>query len=198
MQVMMRGGTGRYSSPLYGGEWTTGRTTLLYSPLILLPLKRSIVDRTSILQWLMPIPAEWLIERDWWIQTYWEDHDCRGVYRQLLNSPMLRDMIATTRLHPRARPMIVKLDMVPPPEETKPRSAIVNATSVMMYRYLISSQELEVLCSLMSADYLLDLAVRASFDTCGTVKTEMGMRVIKWNMVKESRRSKLYKVDAQR
>ena len=39
MQVMMRGITGRYASPVYGGEWTTGRTTLAYSPLFLLPEK---------------------------------------------------------------------------------------------------------------------------------------------------------------
>ena len=69
MQVMMRGNTGRYASPVH--EWTTGRTTLAYSPLFLLPLKKGIIDGSPILQWLMPIPVEWLIERDWRIQTHW-------------------------------------------------------------------------------------------------------------------------------
>ena len=54
--TMMRGIAGRYVSPVYGGEWTTGRTTLLYSPLLLLPLKKPIIDGT-------PIPAESAIAR---------------------------------------------------------------------------------------------------------------------------------------
>ena len=195
MQVMVRRVTGRYASPVYGGEWTTGRTALLYSPLILLPLKKSIIDGSPILQWLMPIPVEWLIERDWWTQTHSEDNDSRGVYRQLLCSPILRDMISTARLYPGARPMIIKLDMFPPPAEKKPRSANVFTVSVMMHRYLISSQELGVLYSLMSADYLLDLVVKANFDTCGTIKSEMVMRVIKWNMAKETRKARLHKVE---
>ena len=87
MQVIMRGITGRYATPVYGGEWTTGRTMLAYSPLFLLPLKKGIIDGNPILHWLMPIPVEWLIERDWWIQTHWEDNDSREVYRQLLRKP---------------------------------------------------------------------------------------------------------------
>ena len=58
MQVMMRGITGRYASPAYGGEWNTGRTTLSYSPLFLLPLKKSIIDGSPILHWLMPVPVD--------------------------------------------------------------------------------------------------------------------------------------------
>ena len=44
MQVMMRGITGRYASPVYGGEWCTGRSMLAYSPLFVLPLKKAIID----------------------------------------------------------------------------------------------------------------------------------------------------------
>ena len=44
MQVMMRGITGKYASPVYGGEWGTGRSTLAYSPLFMLPLKKAIID----------------------------------------------------------------------------------------------------------------------------------------------------------
>ena len=84
MQVMMRGITGKYASPVYGGEWGTGRSTLAYSPLFMLPMKKTIIDGNPVLQWLMPIPVEWLIERDWWVQTHWEDGDSREVYRQLL------------------------------------------------------------------------------------------------------------------
>ena len=49
---------------------------------------------------------------------------------------------------------------------------------------------------LMSADYVLDMAVKACFDTTGTVKTEMTMRVIMWKMAKETKKAKLHKVDA--
>ena len=83
-QVMMRGITGRYVSPVYGGECCTGRSTLTlaYSPLFVLPLKKAIINGNPVLQWLMPIPVEWLVERDWWVQTHWEDSDSREVYRQ--------------------------------------------------------------------------------------------------------------------
>ena len=49
---------------------------------------------------------------------------------------------------------------------------------------------------LMSADYMLDMAVKSCFDTTGTIKTEMTMRVILWSMVKEGKKSKLHKVAA--
>ena len=123
MQVMMRGSAGRYVSPVYGGEWCTARSTLAYSPLFMLPLKKSIIDGNAILQWLMPIPVEWLIERDWWVQTHWEDSDSREVYRQLLRSPVLRDMVSTARMYPGARAMIVHIDQVPPPERQRPGGA---------------------------------------------------------------------------
>ena len=46
---------------------------------------------------------------------------------------------------------------------------------------------------MMSADYLLDIAVKACFDTSGTIKTEMTTRVIMWNMAKESKKATLHK-----
>ena len=49
---------------------------------------------------------------------------------------------------------------------------------------------------MMSGDYMLDMAVRACFDTTGTIKTEMTMRVIMWHMAKEGKRAKLHKVAA--
>ena len=71
-----------------------------------------------------------MVERDWWVQTHWEDSDSREVYRQLIRSPILRDMVSTARMYPGARVMIVKIDQVPPPEEHKPRSAHVFTVSL--------------------------------------------------------------------
>ena len=195
MQVMMRGITGKYASPVYGGEWGTGRSTLAYSPLFMLPLKKAIIDGNPALQWLMPIPVEWLIERDWWVQTHWEDGDSREVYRQLLRSPILRDMVSTARMYPGARAMVVHIDQVPEPEGQKPTSADVFTVSLAHHRFLIPTQELEIVYDMMSADYLLDMAVRSCFETTGTIKTEMTMRVILWSMVKEGKK-KLHKVSA--
>ena len=185
MQVMMRSITGRYASPVYGGGWSTGRSTLAYSPLFMLPLKKTIIDGNPVLQWLMPIPVEWLIERDWWVQTHWEDGDSREVYRQLLRS--LRDMVSTARMYPGARAMVVHIDQLPPPEEQKPRSANVHTVSLTNHRFLITAQELKIVYDMMSADYMLDMAVRACFDT-------MTLRVTTGNMTKEGRRAKLHKV----
>ena len=193
-QVMLRGITGKYASPVYGGEWGTGRSTLAYSPLVMLPLKKTIIDGNPVLQWLMPIPVEWLIERDWWIQTHWEDGDSREVYRQLLRSPIMRDMVSTTRLHPGARAMVVHIDQIPEPEGHKPTSADVYTVSLAHHRFLIPSQELEIVYDVMSADYLLDMTVNACFGTMEMVKTEMTMRVILWNVSKDGKK-KLHKVD---
>ena len=143
----------------------------------------------------MPIPAEWMIERDWWIQTHWEDGDSREVYRQLVKSPILSDMISTARMYPGARAMVVHIDQVPEPEEQKPTSANVHTVSLAHHRFLIPAQELEIVYDLMSADYLLDMAVKSCFETTGTIKTEMTMRVILWNMSKEGKK-KLHKVSA--
>ena len=77
MQVMLKSFTGQYVSPTYGGEWSISKTTLQYAPLVVLPLKKTIVDGHPYLQWITPVPVEWLVERDWWIQTHWEDNDCR-------------------------------------------------------------------------------------------------------------------------
>ena len=41
------------------------------------------------------------------------DSDSREVYRQLLRSPILRDMVSTTRMYPGARAMVVKIDQGP-------------------------------------------------------------------------------------
>ena len=161
----------------------------------MLPLKKTIIDGNPVLQWLMPISVEWLIERDWWVQTHWEDGDSREVYRQLLRSLILRDMLSTARLHPGARAMVVHIDQVPEPEGHKPTSAIVDTVSLAHHRFLIPSQELEIVYDVMSADYLLDMSVNSCFETMETIKTEMTMRVILWNVSKEGKK-KLHKVDA--
>ena len=148
----------------------------------MLPLKKTIIDGNPVLQWLMPIPVEWLIERDWWIQTHWEDGDSREVYRQLLRSPILRDMVSTARMFPGARAMVVHIDQVPEPEAQKPSSANVNTVSLAHHRFLAPAQELEIVYDIMSADYLLDMSVKSCFETTGTIKTEMTMRVILWNV----------------
>ena len=105
-------------------------------------------------------------------------------------------MVATARMYPGARAMVVKIDQVPPPEEQKPGSANVFNVSLTKHRFLITAQELEIVYDMMSADYMLDMAVKACFDTTGTIKTEMTMRVIMWNMAKETKKAKLHKVDA--
>ena len=94
MQVMLKSFTGQYVSPTYGGEWSISKTTLQYAPLVVLPLKKTIVDGNPFLQWITPLPVEWLVERDWWIQTHWEDNDCRMIYRNLVACPILRDTIS--------------------------------------------------------------------------------------------------------
>ena len=106
------------------------------------------------------------------------------------------NLCPNTRMHPGARAMVVKIDQVPLPEEQKPQSVNVFTASLTKHRFLITSQELEVVYDMMSADYLLDMAVKACFDTTGTIKTEMTMRVIVWSMAKESKKAKLHKVDA--
>ena len=98
MNVMIKSFTGQYVSPTYGGEWSISKTTLQYAPLVVLPLKKTIIDGNPFLQWITPLPVEWLVERDWWIQTHWEDNDCRTVYRNLVACPILRDMVSTARL----------------------------------------------------------------------------------------------------
>ena len=92
--------------------------------------------------------------------------------------------------------MVVKIDQVPPPSGEKPTSANVFTASLTMHRFLITSQELEVLYDMMSADYLLDIVVKANFDTRGTIKSEMVMRVIKWNMSKDSKKARLAPVQS--
>ena len=68
----------RYASPTYGGQWDCNHSTLKYYPLVVLPLKKTILDGSLLISWLTPVPVEWLIERDWWVQTHWEDIDSRN------------------------------------------------------------------------------------------------------------------------
>ena len=116
-QVMLKSFTGQYVSPTYGGEWSISKTTLQYAPLVVLPLKKTIMDGNPFLQWITPIPVEWLVERDWWIQTHWEDNDCRAMCRNLVAGPILRGMLSTARLHPGGRVKIIELKAIPPVTE---------------------------------------------------------------------------------
>ena len=142
----------------------------------------------------VPEGQRWRTPRCLCLQTHWEDGDSREVYRQWLRRPVLRDMVSTARLYPGARAMVVNIDQVPAPEEQKPGSANVYTVSLTNHRFLITAQELEIVYDMMSADYMLDMAVRACFDTTGTIKTEMTVRVIMWHMAKEGKRAKLHKV----
>ena len=62
-------------------------------------------SHSSPLSWPKPSPnpvdvagnTNHPVERDWWIQTHWEDNDCRMVDRNLVACPILRDMISKSR-----------------------------------------------------------------------------------------------------
>ena len=130
MQVMVKSFTGQYVSPTYGGEWSISKTTLQYAPLVVLPLKKTIFDGQPFIQWITPSPVEWLIERDWWVQTHWEDNDCRMIYRNLVACPILRDLISTARLYPGGRVKIIELKAIPPPI-SQPRNNVVKSEITM-------------------------------------------------------------------
>ena len=91
--------------------------------------------------------------------------------------------------------MVVHIDRVPEPEVQRPSSANVFTVSLAHHRFLVPAQELEIVYDTMSADYLLDMSVNSCFETTGTIKTEMTMRVILWNVSKEGKK-KLHKVAA--
>ena len=84
--------------------------------------------------------------------------------------------------------MVVHIDQVPEPEGQKPTSANVYSVSLANHRYLIPAQELEIGHDMSTADYMPDVAVKSCFEMTGTIKTEMTMRVILWNMVKEGKK----------
>ena len=133
MQVMVKSFTGQYVSPTYGGEWSMSKTTLQYSPLVLLPLKKTIMDGNPYLQWITPIPVEWLVERDWWILTHWEDNDCRRLYRRVVSCPILRDMVNTARIYPGGRVKIIEAKAIPPVTEP-PKEVKIHTVTVMLHR----------------------------------------------------------------
>ena len=178
MQVMLRSFTGKYVSPTYGGEWGISKTTLQYSLLALLPPKKTIIDGNPFLQWITPVPVEWLVERDWWIQTHWEDNDCRNVYRRLVSCPKLSDMISTARLYP-------VLQVTEPPKE-----ATMHTSTVMLHRFLLTARELEIIYSLVSADYLVSMHTTGSFATTGVIKSKLSIQILKWT-VKKSDKGKM-------
>ena len=143
MQVMLKSFTGQYVSPTYGGEWSISKTTLQYAPLVVLPLKKTIFDGHPYLQRITPLPVEWLVERDWWVQTHWEDSDCRMIYRNLVACPILRDMISTARLYPGGRVKIIELKAIPPVTDP-PVDVTIENCAVMLHRYLLTARELEI------------------------------------------------------
>ena len=80
---------------------------------------------------------------------------------------------------------------MPPPE--LPREATIYTSSVMPHRFLITAKELEVIYSLVSADYLVSLQTGA-FGTTGMVKTELSMQILQWN-VRKPNKAKMNTVD---
>ena len=108
------------------------KTTLQYAPLVVLPLKKTIMDGHPYLQWITPLPVEWLVERDWWIQTHWEDNDCRMIYRNLVACPILRDMISTARLYPGGRVKLIELKAIPPMRDP-PMDVTIENCAVMLH-----------------------------------------------------------------
>ena len=100
------------------------------------------------------------------------------MYRHLLYSPVLRDMVNTARLYPGGRVKIIELRAIL--LEEPPREASVSTSSVMLHRFLITGKELEILYSLVSTEYLVSLRVTGVFGTTGMVKTELSMQVLKW------------------
>ena len=194
MNVMLKSFTGQYVSPTYGGEWSISKTTLQYAPLVVLPLKKTIIDGNPFLQWITPLPVEWLVERDWWIQTHWEDNDCRTVYRNLVACPILRDMVSTARLYPGGRIKIIELKAIPPVEEKPPMAVTIDNCAVMLNRYLLTARELEIIFDLVSSDYLVSAYVTGSYVSNNTVKNEVTMQVLKWT-VSTSKSKKTYKLN---
>ena len=49
----------------------------------------------------------------------------------------------------------------------------------MLHRFLITARELEIIYSLVSADYLVSMHVTGSFGTAGMVKTELPLQILK-------------------
>ena len=196
MNVMLKSFTGQYVSPTFGGEWSISRTTLQYAPLVVLPLKKTIIDGCPFLQWITPLPVEWLVERDWWIQTHWEDNDCRMVYRNLVACPILRDMLSTARLYPGGRIKIIELKAIPPPREEPPKAVTIDNCAVMLMRYLLTARELELIYDLVSSDYLVSAYVYGSYASNNVVKNEVNMQVLKWTVTShKSKSKKAYKLN---
>ena len=194
MNVMIKSFTGQYVSPTFGGEWSISKTTLQYAPLVVLPLKKTIIDGCPFLQWITPLPVEWLVERDWWIQTHWEDNDCRMVYRNLVACPILRDMLSTARLYPGGRVKIIELKAVPAVKEEPPMAVTIDNCAVMLTRYLLTARELEIIYDLVSSDYLVSAYVTGSYVSNNTVKNEVNMQVLKWT-VSSHKSKKTYKLN---
>ena len=133
--------------------------------------------------------VEWLVERDWWIQTHWEDNDCRSVYRRLVACPILRDMINTARLYPGGRVKIIEIQAIPQVEEP-PKKVTLSTSTVMLHRFLITARELEIIYSLVSSDYLVSMTVTGSFVNAGMIKNELSVQILKWT-VKTHKQGKL-------
>ena len=193
MQVMLKSFTGQYVSPTYGGEWSISKTTLQYAPLVVLPLKKTIMDGHPYLQWITPLPVEWLVERDWWIQTHWDDNDCRMIYRNLVACPILRDMISTARLYPGGRVKLIELKAIPPVRDP-PMDVTIENCAVMLHRYLLTARELEIIYIIVSSDYLISAEATGSYTSNNVVKNEVTMQVLKWT-VTSHKSKKPYKMN---
>ena len=69
----------------YGGVWTLESSSLVDIPTTSIALSRTVRGDLSYASGLIPIPEEWLVERDtdWYIVNHWEDQFCREAYQKL-------------------------------------------------------------------------------------------------------------------
>ena len=58
----------------------------------------------------------------------------------------------------------------------------------------MTARELEIICSLISADYLVSMSVTGSFASTGMIKNELSMQILKWT-VKSSNKGKMNTVN---
>ena len=190
MQVMLKSFTGQYVSPTYGGEWSISKTTLQYSPLVLLPLKKTIIVATLSYNGSHQYrQSGWSRGIRGFRRTGREDNDCRQVYRRIVACPILRDMINEARLYPGGRVKIIEAKAVPPVTEP-PKEVTIHTSTVMLHRFLITARELEIIYSLVSGDYLVSMTVTGSYANTGVIKNELSMRILKWT-VKAHKQGKL-------
>ena len=70
-------------SPLYGGVWQLGSSSIMHYPCAIIALNRTVRDGTRYTSGLISTPEESLVEKYWYIGNHWEDQFCREAYQGL-------------------------------------------------------------------------------------------------------------------